>query len=55
MTPTEYNDSMTDAQFVDFLFSKITPIKDEIDLHSDDSCCDELEFEEVYQFTLELN
>lgn len=52
---TQYSDSMSNDEFVEFLFSKITPIKDEIDLHSDDSCCDEVEFEKVHQFTLELN
>ena len=41
-----------DHDFLDFLFSKVAPIKDEIDLHDDDSCCDHLEFERVHQFCI---
>lgn len=47
-----YSDSMSTDEFLDFLFSKVAPIKHEIDLHDDDSCCDHVEFEEVYQFCL---
>ena len=53
--PTEYSDSMSNDEFLDFLFSKVAPLKDEIDLHGDDSCCDPIEFEKVHQFVLELN
>jgi hypothetical protein len=49
---TSFNDSMTNNEFLDFLFSKVAPIKDELDLSSDDSCCDHLEFEKVHQFCL---
>lgn len=52
MTHKEYSDDMTNAQFLDFLFSKVAPIKHEIDLQEDDSCCDHIEFEKVHQFTL---
>lgn len=54
MIPTEYSDSMSNDEFLDFLFSKVAPLKDEIDLHGDDSCCDSIEFEKVHQFVLEL-
>jgi hypothetical protein len=47
-----FNDSMTNDEFLDFLFSKVVPIKDELDLGGDDSCCDHLEFEKVHQFCL---
>jgi hypothetical protein len=47
-----YSDSMSTDQFLDFLFSKVAPIKDEIDLHDDDSCCDHIEFEQVHQFCI---
>lgn len=39
-------------EFVNFLFDKIVPIKDDIDLHDDDSCCDHIEFEKVHQFCM---
>ena len=48
----EFNDSMSTDQFLDFLFSKVAPLKDDLDLHDDDSCCDHLEFEKVFQFSL---
>lgn len=35
-------------EFLDFLFSKIAPIKDELDLDDDDSCCDHQKFEKVH-------
>jgi hypothetical protein len=44
--------SKENLEFLDFLFSKLAPIKDEIDLHDDDSCCDHIEFETVHQFCL---
>lgn len=46
-----YSDSMSTDEFLDFLFSKVAPIKHEIDLHDDDSCCDHIEFENVCQLT----
>jgi hypothetical protein len=48
----EFNESMNDLEFLDFLFSKVAPLKHELDLHDDDSCCDHLEFEKVHQFVL---
>jgi hypothetical protein len=48
----DFNDSMSNHEFLDFLFSKVSPLKNEIDLHGDDSCCDELEFEKVHQLCL---
>jgi hypothetical protein len=48
----EFNESMSSDQFLDFLFSKVSPLKDELDLQDDDSCCDHLEFEKVFQFSL---
>jgi hypothetical protein len=42
--------SKEDHDFLDFLFSKVAPIKHEIDLHDDDSCIDHHEFEKVHQF-----
>jgi hypothetical protein len=47
-----YSDSMTNDQFLDFLFSKVAPLKDDLDLQDDDSCCDHLEFEHHYQLNL---
>jgi hypothetical protein len=44
--------SKEDHDFLDFLFSKVAPIKHEIDLHDDDSCNDHLEFEKVHQFCI---
>lgn len=44
--------SMSDDEFLDFLFSKVAPIKHEIDLQDDDSCCDHLVLEDAHQFTL---
>lgn len=46
--------SKENLEFIDFLFSKVAPIKDELDLHGDDSCCDHLEFETVHQFCMEF-
>jgi len=48
----DFNDSMSNDQFLDFLFYKVVPLKDELDLGNDDSCCDHLEFEKVHQFYL---
>ena len=48
----DFNDSMSNHEFLDFLFSKVSPLTNEIDLHGDDSCCDELEFEKVHQLCL---
>jgi len=42
--------SKENIDFIDFLFSKVAPIKHEIDLQDDDSCCDHVEFEKVHQF-----
>ena len=39
-------------QFLDTLFGIVAPMKEELDLHDDDSCCDELEFEKVFQLCL---
>jgi hypothetical protein len=44
-----YSDSMSTDEFLDFLFSKVAPIKHDIDLHDDDSCCDHIELERIYQ------
>lgn len=36
--------TMSDKDFVDFLFDKMTDLDtDMIDLHDDDSCCDHIE------------
>lgn len=55
MTHKEYTDSMSNDEFLDFLFSKVAPLKQELDLQDDDSCCDHIEFEKAHQFTLELD
>ncbi len=41
-----------DHEFVDFLFGKLTTCLDTdmIDLHDDDSCCDDLEFAQLDLF-----
>jgi len=52
MTHSVYSETMSNDQFLDFLFSKVAPIKHEIDLHDDDSCVDHIEFENVYQSSL---
>ena len=38
--------SKDDTDFIDFLFGKLTCLTDTdmLDLHSDDTCCDHLEF-----------
>ena len=38
--------SKEDHEFIDFLFGKLTALTDTdmLDLHSDDTCCDHLEF-----------
>ena len=38
--------SKEDHEFIDFLFGKLTALTDTdmLDLHDDDTCCDELEF-----------
>lgn len=41
-------------EFIDFLFSKLAPIKHEIDLHDDDSCIDHLAFEDAFQLCLPI-
>lgn len=47
-----YSDSMSNNEFIDFLFSKVAPLKHEVDLHDDDSCCDHIAFEDVFQACL---
>lgn len=42
----------SDDEFLDFLFSKVTPIKDCVDLGDDDSCCDHLALESAFQLSL---
>jgi hypothetical protein len=39
-------------QFLDELFGIVAPLKNELDLHSDDSCCDKIEFERVFQLCI---
>jgi hypothetical protein len=39
-------------QFLDELFGIVAPLKNELDLHGDDSCCDEIEFEKVFQLCM---
>jgi hypothetical protein len=46
--------TQTDRDFVNFLFDKLMPITDNIDLHSDDSHCDHIEFEKTWQLEMEL-
>lgn len=46
--------SQQDRDFVNFLFDKLTPIVHHIDLHSDDSHCDHIEFEKTWQLEMEL-
>ena len=46
--------SKQDRDFVNFLFDKLAPITNDIDLHSDDSCCDHIEFEKTWQLEMEL-
>lgn len=48
----EFDDAMTTEQFLNFLFSKVAPLKHELDLQDDDSCCDHIEFEKVHQLCL---
>ena len=48
----EFNSSMSNDEFLDFLFSKIAPLSDDLDLHEDDSCCDHLAFEDAFQLNL---
>mgnify|MGYP003335954678 CR=1 FL=1 len=48
----DFSDAMTTEQFLDFLFSKVSPLKFEIDLHDSDCCDDEFQFESVHQFCL---
>jgi hypothetical protein len=43
---------MSNDEFLDFLFSKIAPLSDDLDLHEDDSCCDHLAFEDAFQLNL---
>ena len=41
--------TMSNKDFVDFLFDKMTDLDtDMIDLHGDDTCCDQLEFERLF-------
>lgn len=47
-----YSDSMSTDQFLDFLFNKVVPLKNDLDLQDDDSCCDHLELEKAHQFNL---
>lgn len=46
------NNSMSDQEFVNFLFNKlITHVDtDMLDLNDDDSCCDHLNFEQLCLF-----
>ena len=46
--------TQTDRDFVNFLFDRLAPITDNIDLHSDDSHCDHVEFEKTWQLEMEL-
>ena len=46
--------SQQDRDFVNFLFDKLAPIANAIDLHNDDSCCDHVEFEKIWQLEMEL-
>jgi hypothetical protein len=46
--------SQQDCDFVNFLFNKLAPITNDIDLHSDDSHCDHVEFEKTWQLEMEL-
>ena len=46
--------SQQDRAFVNYLFYKLAPITDNIDLHSDDSHCDDIEFEKTRQLEMEL-
>ena len=41
-----------DREFVDFLFGKLTCLTDTdmIDLHDDDTCCDQIHFEQLSLF-----
>lgn len=48
----DFSDAMTTEQFLDFLFSKVSPLKFEIDLHDSDDCDDHIQFESVHQFCL---
>ena len=48
----DFSDAMTTEQFLDFLFSKVSPLKFEIDLHDSDCCDDHIQFESVHQFCL---
>jgi len=42
--------TMSNRDFVDFLFDKMTDLDtDLIDLHGDDTCCDQLEFERLFE------
>ena len=45
-TPAGPMFSKEDHEFIDFLFGKLTALTDTdmLDLHSDDTCCDHLEF-----------
>jgi len=38
-----------DHEFIDMLFGKLTCLTDTemIDLHDDDTCCDQIEFEKI--------
>ena len=47
-----FSDSMSKDEFLDFLFSKVAPLKDDLDLQDDDSCCDHLELEKAHQLNL---
>lgn len=51
MTPIDHV-SMSNDEFLDFLFSKVAPLKQDLDLQDDDSCSDHLEFEKAHQFNL---
>ena len=45
----DFHPSLDDKQFFDFLFHKLTGLTDTdlIDLHGDDTTCDEIEFEKL--------
>jgi hypothetical protein len=44
--------SKEQVEFIDSLFAIVAPLKDELDLHGDDTCCDEIEFERVFQLCM---
>ncbi len=47
-----FSDSMSNDEFLDFLFSKVAPLKQDLDLQDDNDCVDHLELEKAHQFNL---